>query len=332
MAYEAKVIKDSTSPDGARLTTIEATYPRFVHAEMMTHRVFSRNTASSRAIPVEKQLAKVLDDPVLPVYWGANRAGMQASEELTGYEQDRAADLWLEGRDMAVLSVAALVGGIKALKDERLQDMIIDLSSDYKFGIADRQLATPLHKQIANRLLEPYLWHTAIITATEWDNFYGLRLHPDAQPEIQRAAQYMYGAYATSKPEEVGYGEYHLPYLHEEDADLSLSERIEACIGRCARVSYLTQDGKRDPSKDIELFERLVSGGHMSPLEHIARPFSESEVASREYYRDLIRTDSAIEDTELDLLIEASYFAGNFRGWHQYRKDIPNEADFSTRI
>jgi len=290
MAYAAKILRDSISPDNVRLTTIEATMPRVILAELNTHRMFSRNSASSRAIPIAKMLQKVTEDPFIPVYWGKNQKGMQAQEELTPESQVLALEQWLLARDNAVNVV------------KRMQLPDIDL-----------------HKQIANRLLEPWLWQTIIITATEWDNFWGLRCNPMAQPEIKRAAEMMRVVYNASSPRPVNYGDWHLPLIDDEelfdlqvaknmDGGTQISDICKISAGRCARVSYLTHDGKRDPKADIELCDRLLSSGHCSPLEHVARPLTPSE-----YY---------------PACSGALKFCANFRGWHQVRKDMPNENNF----
>lgn len=262
--YQAKVLADSLNPyNNVRLTTMQITYPRFVHSEFMTHRMFSRNSASSRAIPIKTMILNVLDDPVLPVWWGKNQAGMQAKEELSKDEQQTAAILWLEGRNRAVTSVESLS----------------------RFG---------LHKQIANRLLEPWMWITVICSATEWDNFFKLRCHPDAQPEIQKIAYMMRDLYEANTPV---LATYHLPLQQEEELTISnynMEDWKKICTGRCARVSYLTHEGKRDPQADIDLCARLQESGHWSPFEHIA-------------------TAKQFPD---------SYYSGNFRGWLQYRKEV----------
>lgn len=244
----ATVIADSVSPAGVRLTTIEVTLHRFVLAELNTHRVFSRNSASSRAIPVKKQLARVVDDPALPVEFGANQRGMQAGEPLTGDDHDAALAAWLEARDHAVAAV------------EQLQEL----------GV---------HKQVTNRILEPFMWHTVIVTATEWDGFWEQRCSPLAQPEIRVAAEAMLAAYDASTPAEVGMGQWHTPYLRDEDGDLDDETARQVSAARCARVSYLTHDGQRDIDKDLELYERLVTARppHWSPLEHVATPAAEGE-------------------------------------------------------
>lgn len=279
MSYSAKVLKDSISDAGHRLTTFEVTFPRIVLAEFNTHRVFSRNSASSRAIPVSKMLARVMEDPFVPTYWGKNQKGMQAAEELSPGAQALAQGEWLRARDNAVTSVKCL------------QAPDVDL-----------------HKQIANRLLEPWLWHTVIVTATEWANFFALRDNKMAQPEIATPARMMRQLYETNTPTKP-YGGWHLPLVFEEDEREALrlfgSKDIEMLIkiscGRCARVSYLTHDGKRDLTEDIALYDRLLVSGHMSPLEHAARPRVQLEPA----------------------------VCGNFTGWIQYRKTIRGEAVFT---
>jgi thymidylate synthase ThyX len=266
MSYEVEIIADSIAESGKRLTTMQVTYPRFVHSELMTHRQFSRNAASSRAIPIERILQQVKEDPAGPVWWGKNQSGMQAKEELTGVMLGVAQARWLQARDEAVHQVVLLAG-------------------------------TGLHKQIVNRILEPWMWMTVVVSATEWGNFFGLRCHPDAQPEIQKAAYMMRDAYATSVPENRAVGEYHLPYIEEsERSELSTDTLVKVSVARCARVSYLRQGEVREIDKDIELHDRLCSSGHWSPFEHIA---SASEFSDARF--------------------------GNFTGWHQYRKEFLNE-------
>lgn len=315
MAYEAHILADSISAEGHRLTTMEVSFPRFVLAEFNTHRVLSRNSASSRAIPVEKQLARVLDDPFIPISWGINQPGMQADEELDDEQGQKAEKLWIESRNQAVLGAVALIGGLKALKDRTLVERVDEIARTHGWGYAPLEI--PVHKQVANRLLEPFMWHTAIVTATEWDNFYALRANKEAQPEIRMSAETMLDAQQASEPTLVHKKGWHLPLIHKVDYTLAesiVSSRFEiidvlkkVAVGRCARVSYLTHDGHRDLEKDVELYERLASSGHMSPLEHIARPMNKQE-------------------------LDESEFSGNFRGWHQFRKDIPNEDNFAKVI
>lgn len=269
MAYSAKVLADHLGPSGKRIVTYEVTFPRIVLAEFNTHRMFSRNSASSRAIPVEKMLARIEADPFIPTYWGKNQKGMQADVELTPEEQDKARFAWLAAKGRAVDWAKTL----------------LDLG---------------VHKQITNRLLEPFLWHTVIVTATEYDNFFALRTHRDAQPEIREIAVMMERLYCEHEPVEVPEGFWHLPLVEDRDtlaAEGFTAEEIrQVSVGRCARVSYLTHDGKRNPRADIELCRRLQESGHMSPFEHVAQ---------------------ALRDPDE---------SGNFVGWDQYRKMIDGEA------
>jgi len=288
LAYSARVIADSVSEVGYRLTTMEVTFPRMVLAEFNTHRVFSRNSASSRAIPTAKQLERIKSEPFIPIHWGANQAGMQANAELSPDDQEEAKAEWLAARDSAVTHVEKLL----------------------KIG---------LHKQITNRLLEPFMWHTVIVTATEWSNFFALRANPDAQPEIRRAAELMRETMNNSRPQLVKVDEWHLPFIQPDEREWArenIDDAIKVSVGRCARVSYLTHDGKRDHAKDIELYERLTSSGHMSPLEHVATPMSfDAIVTGHNVHGDIFGIENP--------------WSGNFHGWHQFRKTIRNESDFS---
>lgn len=272
MKTSAKIILDSRSPDGVQLTTFEVTFPRFILAEFNTHRMLSRNSASSRAIPVKKQLERVRNNPFVPSYWGKNQKGMQAKEEVAHHEAQMAEEIWLTGRDYAV-------------------------------SVAEALLAQGVHKQLANRLLEPYMWQTVLVTATEWDNFLNLRTHPDAQPEFQAVATMMDKLLCDSTPTKLDYGQWHCPLVQPEEQWMSDEEKILASVGRCARVSYLTHDGVRDVEQDIILAKRLLKSGHMSPFEHVARP--------------AVQADEGWP-------VSDSFF-GNFRGWVQYRKTIPGE-------
>lgn len=281
MAYECKIIADSLAPNGRRLTTFQVTFPRIILAEINTHRAFSRNSASSRAIPVEKMIAKVQEDPFIPIYWGKNQKGMQAGEELTELVQRCCMDSWLIARDHAVIAAGLL-------------------------------LHHGVHKQITNRLLEPFLWHTAIISATDYANFFAQRCHPDAQPEIRRIAEMMRDAYDAGEPDEAIEGDphyWHLPYASGTldgrylgnygspyHGGIEIAKKVS--VARCARVSYLTQDGEYSIEADLALYDRLVQGSHWSPFEHIAQPGSEAEPMLR---------------------------SGNFRGWTQFRKQFKDK-------
>jgi thymidylate synthase ThyX len=303
MGFNAKVLADSRSAAGHRLTTLEATFPRFVLAEFNTHRVFSRNSASSRAIPIAKQLRRVLEEPYVPIEFGSNQPGMQAGPALDGEKRDAAEAQWLRARDDAVRRVFGLIAGPDAFSTDDL------LESLQRIEAVIRDKSQPaewlnVHKQVANRLLEPFMWHTVIVTATEWENFWNLRCHADAQPEIRLVAETMRDTMGASEPEELTEGEWHLPLVHPEEREQvdSIEDLIKVSAGRCARVSYLTHAGKRDLDADVQLHDRLLESGHMSPLEHPARPLTAEELAEGEW-------------------------SGNFRGWHSYRKTIAGEAN-----
>lgn len=334
MEISARVLADSLSPCGARLTTYELTYPLIIHNELMTHRLCSRNTASSRAIPPEKLISRILENPFTPLYIGANQKGMQAGEELSPEALERVRDIWEDARVSAV-------------------------------DCAQGLLAEGAHKQVVNRLLNPFMYTTAVFSATSWDNWDGLRDHPDAEPHFQDLARKMKVARAASTPRELRAGEWHLPLVSEEDwkrarlmeqsphpypdSAMSFQERhrlssilIKVSVGRCARVSYLTHDGKRDLQADIDLHDRLVvqQPAHASPAEHVAQALDwpywfGSESATTVYTlrdrvvearRKRLFTQNAPTDVErYDETALGELTSGNYLGFRQYRKTLENE-------
>lgn len=287
----SKVIADSVSELGLRITTLQLRYPRFVHSEFMTHRVFSRNAASSRAIPIKKMIEQVANDPAMPVFWGKNQSGMQAREELEyhpprtvhyddGHQGHYGGEYVIHSpRDMAMFEW-------KAAREDAIRH-------------AERMIALGVHKQIVNRLLEPWQWMQTIVTATEWDNFYKLRRHADAQPEIKALADEMFISMEKSSPKQLHYGQWHLPYVTEGDVvfygglTATMDEMKKWSTARCARVSYLTHDNNNPLiEKDEELHDKLLQSGHFSPFEHQAQPWDKDQM-----------------------------FA-NFRGWMSYRTQL----------
>ncbi len=274
---EAKVICDSISPSGVRLTTMELNYPRFIHSEFMTHRMFSRNASSSRAIPVDKMIAAVSSSPAIPVHWGKNQAGMQAREEVEF--PTIAEDIWKYGSMRAV---------------------------DVAYQLKDCEL----HKQIVNRVLEPFQWIKVIVTATEWDNFFKLRHNEDAQPEIRELADVMKSAMYCSNPVELQPGEWHLPYVITNGGG-SLEECIKMSVARCARISFLNHDNSTpNIDKDIALADKLLEAGHMSPLEHQLTPM--------EAPKDDYNFEKGVTHIDRD----GWKWSGNSRGWYQHRQLI----------
>jgi len=270
----SKVIADSINIDGSRIVTLQLAYPRFIHGEFMTHRVFSRNAMSSRAIPVKKVIEQVLKEPETPIHWGANQAGMSADTEI--YKVKGAIELW---------GIAARQAALGA------KDMI-DLG---------------LHKQVVNRLLEPFQTMHTVVTATEWENFFILRDHKDAQPEIKQLAIVMRESIEASTPLFLGKDDYHLPYL-DDKTNLTSLQAIKCSIARCARVSYLNHD-QSEPSvhKDLGLYDMLYESGHLSPFEHVATP---------------ITTKYEWQDGETHRGRDGSRWSGNFKDFIQYRQTL----------
>lgn len=261
---KARVIADSVSPAGARIISWILTYPRFIHAEFMTHRVFSRNAASSRAIPIEKMLKTIEDHPAEPEFWGKNQSGMQANTELEDVEKISAQWRWRDAKAQAIASVKGL----------------------HELNV---------HKQIANRITEPWAHITVMATGTDYLNFFNLRAHKDAQPEFQVLAYTMLREYLRSVSVKVEDG-WHIPFGDRMPEGLTLQQRLKIATARAARVSYNTFDGEINPEKDYELHDRLAASGHWSPFEHCACA-----------------------------LPRAREVSGNFHGWQQYRKSFKTE-------
>jgi thymidylate synthase ThyX len=260
----ARIICDSVNrwfPD-CRLTTYVLTYPRIILPELSTHRMFSKSTASSRAIPVSKQIQKVLDSPFIPSWIGRNRSGMQAPEEVDDDTKDIFKQNWL-------------------------------LDSRIATETARRLDNIGIHKQIANRVLEPFQYVTTILTATDFDNFFHLRCNENAQPEFMALAFKMLEAYVESKPMTT---DIHIPFGDQMEHGLTEQDKILVACARCARISYETHDGKRDYKEDLRLAKDLAKNGHMSPFEHVATANKHTNV-----------------------------YVGNFRGWIQQRKKLPGE-------
>jgi thymidylate synthase ThyX len=245
----------------------------------MTHRMFSRNSSSSRAIPIAKMVRQVRYSPAKPIHWGKNEPGMQASQIIDA--AINADDTWCKAASAAA-------------------------------GYAEYMAEQGLHKQVVNRVLEPFQVMHTVVTATEWDNFFNLRLHPDAQPEIQMLARAMKDAMDNSPSKELVPGEWHLPYvtpgeLAGEDFTISSEDLRNVSAARCARVSYLNHDKTEpDAEKDLALAKKLLAAGHMSPFEHQAKPLWNT-------------SPHAHGVTHFDPRDE-SLWSGNFRSWIQHRQ------------
>ena len=301
MSHNVRILQDSIAiTSAARLVTFELVFPRFILAELNTHRMLSRNSASSRAIPTEKQIERVRSHPFTPLTFNKRVKGMGVGAELDPEAAERAYKTW----------VAATLDAAEH---------------------AELLAVIGLDKSRANRLLEPFMWHTAIVSATEWDNFFALRNHEAARPEFRLLAEMMQDAFDASTPVMLDEGEWHLPlaldYEKPTDGDWDRVKKISA--SRCARVSYDKHTDKETREATIERAERMLAGlpPHLSPFEHVARPFTQAEQDRAIHANNDYRTRCRQFGWEYDAsYAESFYFVGNYRGWVQYRKEIPNEA------
>lgn len=320
--FEVKVIADSLAPCGRRLTTITATYPRFIHSEILTHRDRERNSASSRAIPFTTMVQRIQNEPVIPLQWLSEQRGMQGGAEIPEALRPLARAIWLTARDEAAGHSHRLhdieryvldgAGGWrnygKYLTPDEIDALVL-----YS-GIPDMP-DIKVHKSLPNRIVEPWMWMTVVMTATEWKNFFRLRCHPDAEIHFQKIAGMIRNALDTSQPikkpasQTINPDGWHLPFILDDDwASIAaickpgefvpLHYACRISVARCARVSYLTHEGKRDIEKDLKLFTDLANGsgfGHWSPHGHVAQACSTLERS------------------------------GPFIGWKQFRKQFPLE-------
>lgn len=280
---QAKVILDSISPDGIRLTTVQVRFWRPMLPELNTHRAISKNAGSSRARPSKAIIDQVRKDPWGPIHWGKNQAGMQAREELKG--------------DWLMVAKTRWVWAARETADK-----------------AEGLLNIGLHKQIVNRLLEPFTYVDVLLTATDWANFFALRLHEDAQPEMQDLARAINSAMDASEPTLLQPGEWHLPYVSgtgdEVDGDFEfrgIETLKRLSVSRCAKISYTAFDGTVEPiEKELDRYRCLIESQpmHASPCEHQATPDvwvnNMDDFGNRRLH-------------------------GNLLGWVQLRKTLPNE-------
>lgn len=289
---KAKIIADSVSAvNGQRITTFELEYPRFIHSELMTHRLFSRNAMSSRAVPIEKMIEQVRTNPAKPVHWGKNQNGMQAKQELEGYPLQEAKSLWNEG----------------AAEASSLADMLNEQGA---------------HKQLVNRILEPFQLMKTVLTATEFDNFFWLRKHEDAQPEIKELADKMYSAIQENNTATLSSEDWHTPYFGDgywlKDCGISLEDALAISSSCCAQVSYRLLDDSIEKARKV--YQRLVESTpvHASPFEHQATPMKYFE---QEDYTALSQSSDFDKGTTHED-IKGNRWSGNFKSWIQYRQLI----------
>lgn len=303
----AKIVADSINPEGNRITTMEVVFPRIILSEFNTHRMFSRNSASSRAIPFKKMLKMVEEDPFIPIAWQKAHKGMQGSQYFDEEESKAQSIRWLQARDEAIRLAKSL---------------------NYE-GVT---------KQITNRLLEPFMYHKVLVTATEWDNFFKLRAHEDAEIHIADLAYKMQAALQSSTPKKLKAGEWHIPFGDNISSDVSLYSKdanvqgqllgkdltdlhIKIATARCARISYQTlgDDPKIDYEKDIALHDQLLASGHMSPFEHCARAMSPTEYLAHQ----VIKTHLTFALGQYGAgTIRENGWCRNFKGFIQYREIV----------
>lgn len=293
---DVKYHSDAPGVAPSRLTTFVLRFPRIVLAEFNTHRMISKNSASSRAIPFKKMVEMVENEPFIPMGFQKDHKQMQGTEYLEGEQLELAKKRWLMARDSAIHMA-------KCLNEES--------------GVT---------KQLCNRVLEPFLMHTVVATGTDWANFFALRAHPAAEIHIADLAEKMLKAYNESTPKHLATGEWHIPFgdRFDDDRIMKLCElekdfwheglsqhtlnqmeqkiRVKIATARCARVSYNNFEGKDDYAADLKLHDILSTQGHWSPFEHCAK------AANFDGY------------------------IGNFKGFRQYRKDFDGENKSDSRI
>ena len=303
----ATIIAHSKSVvDGSEIITFELEYHRYIHGEFMTHRLFSRNAASSRAIPVAKMIELVKNSPAVPIHWGKNQAGMQAKEEVENWKDFGQGEYqWLGASVHAVERATTLT------------------EAGY-------------HKQITNRLLEPFQMIKVVVTATEWDNFFWLRFHQAAQPEIAELARCMLAAKKRSVPEVLNVGEWHTPYVSHlrtedgiqyvvEDSDgqgfyVSLDKALHVSASCCAQVSYRKTDNSLEKGEKVWQMLTTDDRLHGSPMEHQATPMS-IDFFCFDCQKD---AEECWEKGVTHLDKDGKFWSNNFKGWIQHRALIPD--------
>ncbi|WP_205937643.1 FAD-dependent thymidylate synthase [Rhizobium leguminosarum] len=295
----AKVILASKSWDSTALPliTMHLHYPDIIHGEVMTHRVFSRNARSMRAVPVATMVKEVREDPFVPWHWGKNQKGMQASEECN--ELVKIGSYWEGGphndREVDILKTR-----------EEAWRLAANSAADF----AENYAHAGYHKQIANRIIAPYTWKHTLITSKSWANFFHLRDHEDAEPHFHDLAALVRGAIRNASYQWLKPGEWHLPYVTKSEmANNPLEVQRQLSVARSARISYAPFDGDFSIAREIERYDLLVGSQplHASPTEHQATP-------------DLFKKVNG------KVVFDNPELGGNFGpGWIQFRKTLPFE-------
>ena len=230
---EVKVLLDSVNPyTNVRLTTLHCVYPQFIHQQVLTHRMFSRNSSSLRAISFDRADSEF--DTVYPT-WTLEKKGMQGPL-------------------------------VEDFKTKLMADCIVDEMDNFVSSRCARLEELGIHHQDINNYLRPFQNIHTVITATDFENFFQQRLHESTKPDMQRLAQLIYDALEESKPEETIW---HTPLISDLLESTYTNKQLELIsAARLARISYFKwQD---DPQKDLELAKKLIENNHPSPFEHIA--------------------------------------------------------------
>jgi thymidylate synthase ThyX len=316
--YEVEIVADSISEVGQRITTFVLTYPRFIHGELMTHRVFSRNAMSSRAVPVNKMIEHVESNTAMPIHWGKNKPGMQASEECN---------------EAVTIDLNFLLDGLsyKIPREEAWNE-----GMKLAVAVADGFYQSGYHKQIVNRLIEPYQLMRTVVTATTFENWFWLRDHADAMPEIKWLAGLMNDEYKTSNPKTLHDTEWHMPFYNnggvwsghfETDNGIevdrhgvSLENALKVSASCCAQASFRKADESIE--KAIMIYEKLVGmePAHFSPFEHQAKP------VDYPYCNDITELKGIDGATHID--VDGNVWSGNFKGWIQHRQLLANDLGY----
>lgn len=320
----AKLVAYSVSPEGKKIATFELTYHRYIHGEFMTHRLFSRNAMSSRAVPVAKMLDIIRQSPAMPIHWGKNQPGMQAKEDHDAevMVSDYDGDDWPMSKEGAWY-----------------------LASNQSVRMAECFSNAGYHKQIVNRLVEPFQMMKTVMTATELDNFFWLRLDADAQPEIYELARCMRECLLKTEPELLHPGQWHTPYVKHDhiredgiliysvlDGDsvrfINQEEALAISSSCCAQVSYRNLDNTYE--KAMAIYGRLLSGAkvHASPFEHQATPMSHTTQLSRTNFilsgPPITQDTKNWEDGVTHMDRKGKLWSGNFCGFIQHRQLLDN--------
>lgn len=298
---------------GVVVHTFHLRYPRIIHGEVMTHRVFNRNARSSRAVPVNNLLAEIRTSPFVPWHWTGAKPGMQGVPDWKELVLVKGAAALHTEQNTPVTNEAAWLLG---------RDIMCDLAES--FGNAN------YHKQVANRLVEPWMWMDLLVTATDWKNFMHLRDHSDAEPHIRDLAKLVGLALEHAPVQNLKPGQWHLPYITDDDwkgvFDKPYDDQLETLkrvsAARCARISYKPFDGNGSLEKELARFTQLVGNDavHASPLEHQCTPDAMviTEVTHWSEDGHMMRDESY--QSGLD-----SKLHGSLRGFIQFRKTVPNE-------